>query len=157
IDGYRRELASLQTAFEGRQELRASADGIVSAVDVVVGETVDQSEPLFHIVDPSELWVEAAAYDPGIARNVQGADAVTAEGQPLRLEFVGGGLALSNQAIPLRFRVTSSTDGLSVGRPVTVIVRSAREVRGIPVPSASVLRDSDGRELIWERRSAELF
>lgn len=157
IDGYRRELASLQTAFEGRQELRASTDGIISAVHVGMGETVDQSEPLFHIVDPTELWVEAAAYDPQIAVQISGADAVTTEGRPLVLEFVGGGLALSNQAIPLRFRIAGDASGLSVSQPVTVIVHSAREVRGIPVPASSILRDTDGRSLVWERRGAEVF
>jgi hypothetical protein len=73
------------------------------------------------------------------------------------LEFVGGGLVLDNQAVPLRFRVVDPPEGLSVGTPVSVIVRQSRTVEGIPVPAGSVIRDGDGRSIVWERLSAEIF
>src|SRR5690606_11551879 len=73
------------------------------------------------------------------------------------LEFVGGGLTLTNQAIPLGFRVLGPTAGLTVGAPVTVIVRSAETIDGVPVPASSVVLDADGRNLVWKRESAEIF
>jgi cobalt-zinc-cadmium efflux system membrane fusion protein len=157
IEGNRRELAALESALERRQELRANADGVISHVQAVRGAAVQQNQALFDIVDPAELWVEAAAYDPAIAADVRDAAALTANKRAILLTFVGGGLELANQAVPLRFRVASPAAGLSVGEPVSVIVRSQHDVRGIPVPSQSVVRDSDGRSLVWERRSAEIF
>jgi hypothetical protein len=157
IDGYRRELVSLQTALDRRESLRSTADGVISKVNAVVGGTVSQGQIVFEIVDPDALWVEAAAYDPTIAEGVRSATAVTGDGRSFKLEFIGGGLTLSNQAIPLRFRVVGAHEGLSVGKPVTVIVQQDRVIAGIPVPASSVIRDADGRSIVWERTGAETF
>lgn len=157
LEGYRRELTALQAAIDGRDELRATADGMISRVAAVAGGAVDQNQTVFEIVDPEELWVEAAAYDPDIASDIRDAAALTPDGQALELDFVGGGLALSNQAIPLQFRVRSTGGDLSVGQPVTVIVRSERTTTGVPVPASSIVRDGDGRVLVWERSAAEIF
>jgi cobalt-zinc-cadmium efflux system membrane fusion protein len=157
MDGSRRELAALQNSHGRRDALRANADGVISRIDGVVGGTVGQGQVVFEIIDPRALWVEAAAYDPAIAANIGSATAVAGDGDILNLEFVGGGLVLSNQAIPLRFRVLDAPGGLSVGTPVTVIVRQDRTIAGIPVPASSVIRDGDGRSIVWERLSAERF
>lgn len=157
MDGHRRELASLQASLTRREALRATDDGVISHIDTVVGGTVGQGQAVFGIVDPNSLWVEAAAYDPAIAANIRSATALTSDGQGIDLEFVGGGLVLSNQAIPLRFSILNAPPGLSVGKPVTVIVRHAETIPGIPVPSASVIRDGDGRSIVWERITAETF
>jgi len=66
-------------------------------------------------------------------------------------------MTLSNQAIPLRFRVSGPHEGLSVGKPVTVIVQQNKTIAGIPVPASSVIRDGDGRSIVWERTGAETF
>ncbi|QJP13441.1 HlyD family efflux transporter periplasmic adaptor subunit [Starkeya sp. ORNL1] len=157
IEGYRRELLSLQSALERRESLRATADGVISKVGAVVGSTVNQGQILFEIVDPEALWVEAAAYDAAIAENIRTATAITGDGKPIPLEFIGGGMTLSNQAIPLRFRVVGPHEGLSVGKPVTVIVQQNKTIAGIPVPASSVIRDGDGRSIVWERTGAETF
>jgi len=157
MDGYRRELATLQSSLGSRDALRATADGVISRIEAVVGGTVNQGQAVFEIVDPNALWIEAAAYDPEIASNIRNATAVTSDGQGVDLEFIGGGLVLSNQAIPLRFRVLNAPEGLSVGKPVTVIVRHEETISGIPVPAASVIRDGDGRSVVWERMTAETF
>src|SRR5690606_16115175 len=114
-------------------------------------------QTIFEVIDPDALWVEAAAYDPSTVENIRNATARPADGQLLQLEYVGGGLVLKNQAIPLRFRILNPLDGLSVGKPVTVIVQKDEMVSGIPVPADSVLHDGDGRSIVWERVSAETF
>jgi hypothetical protein len=157
MDGNRRELTALQDSLERREALRATSDGVISHVATNVGGIVSQGQVVFEIVDPRALWVEAAAYDPAIAADIKSASAQTSDGRTLSLEFVGGGLVLDNQAIPLRFRVVDPPDGLSVGKPVTVIVRQSHTVEGLPVPAASVIRDGDGRSIVWERLSAESF
>ncbi|QFR32688.1 efflux RND transporter periplasmic adaptor subunit [Ancylobacter sp. TS-1] len=157
IDGYRRELISLQGALDRRESLRSTADGVISKVSAVVGGTVSQGQIVFEIVDPDALWVEAAAYDPAIAKGVRSATAITGDGRSFALAFIGGGMTLSNQAIPLRFRVVGAHEGLSVGKPVTVIVQQDKTIAGIPVPASSVIRDADGRSIVWERTGAETF
>lgn len=157
MEGYRRELSTLQSAIADRHMLRATADGVISGVNAVANATVEPGQAVFQIVDPSELWVEASAFDPTIANNVHDAAALTADGRAVMLTFVGGGLARNNQAIPLRFRVVEGGAGLTVGAPVTVIVRGTETLHAIAVPASSVLRDSDGRTMVWERVGAETF
>jgi cobalt-zinc-cadmium efflux system membrane fusion protein len=157
IEGYRSELAALTDAQTERLALRANADGVISAVHVVANGAVILGAPIFEIVDPTALWVEGAAFNPAIASNIMDAGAVTADGRSLALEFIGGGLTLSNQAIPLRFQIVDGPDSLTVGTPVTVVVRSRETVEGVAIPASCLVRNPDGQEQVWEKLGAERF
>ncbi len=130
---------------------------MISQVAVSGGAAVDQNQLLFGIVDPKDLWVEAAAHDPNVAGDIRDAAGLTTDGRAIVLKFVGGGLTLENLALPLDFRIVGETDGLTVGQPLSIVIRSSREVRGIPIPASCVVRDTEGRNVVWERRSAEIF
>jgi hypothetical protein len=158
IEGLRRQLAVLRDGVERPIELRAQTDGVVSHVKAAAGQFVHAGHTLFEIIDPSRLWVSASAFEPDVQERLISASAVTVGGHRMALEFVGGGLELQHQALPLHFEIVGSSVGLSVDTPVTVVVQlsGAAEV-GLRIPRDSVTRTSDGRELVWERRSAESF
>ena len=158
IVGLQRQLNVLQGAIEMRYELRAKTDGIVSRVEAQVGQYVQQGQTIFEIVDPSRLWVEATAFKPDQVRRLKDASAFTVDGRMLKLRFIGGGLKLRNQATPLRFEIIDPAADLTVDNPVSVIVRSrVGEIRGVKIPRSALLRSTDGRQMVWERRSAERF
>jgi cobalt-zinc-cadmium efflux system membrane fusion protein len=158
IIGLQRQLDVLRGAIEMRYELRAKTDGIVSRVEAQVGQYVQQGQTIFEIVDPTRLWAEATAFESHQARHVQDASAFTADGRKLKLRFIGGGLKLRNQATPLRFEIVDPVTDLTVDNPVSVIVRSQNgEVAGVKVPRSALVRGTDGRQFVWERRSAERF
>jgi len=157
-EGLRRQLAVLRASIERPIELRAQTDGVVSRVNVAAGQFVDSGHTIFEIVDPTRLWVSASAFEAGIQDRLVEASAVTVDGRRLALRFVGGGLALRHQALPLHFEIVGPNADLTIDTPVTVVVQmEGPAVTGLRVPRASVTRTSDGRELIWERRSAESF
>jgi len=156
-DGYRRELATLQQALTTHHLLRAPASGVISQIGVNAGGMAQLGQTIFEVIDAKALWVEAAAYDHSVIEHIRNATALTTDGQLLQLEYSGGGLVLNNHAIPLRFRVLNAPEGLSVGKPVTVVVQKEKMISGIPVPASSVLHDGDGRNIVWERVSAETF
>lgn len=158
IEGMRRQLGVLRDSVERPIELRAKTDGVVSRVNAAAGQFVDAGHTIFEIVDPTRLWVTASAYESGIQERIVSATALTSDGRTLELQFVGGGLALHQQALPLHFEVVGSPPDLNVDTPVTVAVQmEGPATTGLRVPRASVTRTSDGRELVWERRSAESF
>jgi multidrug efflux pump subunit AcrA (membrane-fusion protein) len=158
IEGLTERLKTLRKSLVGRDELRARTDGVISSIDAHVGQFVHVGDTIFTIVDPSRLWVEADAYEPGIAKHIVAASGITTDGRKLNLQFLGGGLSLRNQALPLYFEILDSPSGLSVETPVTVVAQSdSGEIGGVKVPRESVLRTSDGQEILWERRSAEIF
>jgi membrane fusion protein, heavy metal efflux system len=157
LDGLYRRRQALAPALVDREAVRASASGVISVANVVGGQIVEAREILYEIVDPARLWVEAIAYDPNAVVDIQGAVASTAEGETVPLEFVGRGLTLRQQAVPLQFRITRTSPALTVGKPVTVIVQSSRSLSGIVLPSESVVRAANGESVVFEHASAELF
>jgi len=157
LEGLRQRRAANLPAVAGREPILAPASGVLSVVRVVAGQVVDAREPLFDIVDPARLWVEAVAFDPVAVAEVTGATAMTASGQPLRLAFVGRGLALRQQALPLQFRIEEAPSGLAIGQPVTVMVQTPRRVAGIVLPAEAVVRSAEGPPIVFEMPGAERF
>lgn len=157
LDGLRQRRAANLPAVAGREPILAPASGVLSVVRVAAGQVVEAREPLFDIVDPGRLWVEAIAFDPAAVAEVTGATATTAAGQPLRLAFVGRGLALRQQALPLQFRIEEPPAGIAIGQPVTVMVQTPRRLAGIVLPAEAVVRSAEGPPIVFEMPGAERF
>jgi cobalt-zinc-cadmium efflux system membrane fusion protein len=158
IDSYRRQLRIFEELTTSRVEIRAHTSGVISRVAFVSGQIVEPQATLFEIVDPTRLWVEAAAFDPAVVQDIGEAQAVTGDGQVLALRFSGGGLTLQNQAVPLQFEVIGTLPELQIGKPVTVFVhRKHAQYAGMRLPSAALLRNGAGETVVWERLSAEIF
>lgn len=162
IDAARVEVASLiqrkqalSTGLGGRVALMAPVSGVISSNEVVAGQVVDARELLFEIVRPDRLLVQALAYDARVAADFEQAGAITAAKEPLRLAFLGGGLQLREQAIPLQFRITPPLPALAVGQPVTVIVGTRSRVRGYAVPQSAVTQNTANETVVWVHESAE--
>jgi len=139
------------------EEIRAPISGVISSGNVVAGQVVDAREVLFEIVDPGRFWVEAIAHDPHILSNVGKASAVLSDGETLPLEFVGMGLTLKQQAAPLSFRVRETSPNLSIGRPVSVLLQSTLERKGVVLPASSVVPAQSGLPSVWIKTDAERF
>ena len=164
IDAARAELASLNqrkqalsAGLGGRVALTAPTPGVISSNAVVAGQVVDARELLFEIVRPDRLLVQAMAYDARVAADIEQVSALTAAREPLRLSFLGAGLLLREQAIPLQFRITPPLPALAVGQPVTVIVASKSRVKGFAVPQSAVTQNTANETVVWVHESAERF
>ena len=117
---------------------------------------VESKEVLFEVVDPARLAVEALAYDPALADGIGEASAPVSGGV-LKLQFVGGGLLLRDQAMPLLFRVVAQDAPVAVGQPLKVIAKTTRTTKGAAVPQAALVKVSAGETAIWVRDGAERF
>ncbi|MBP2229278.1 hypothetical protein J2847_002572 [Azospirillum agricola] len=161
LEGLRRERAALLPMLQTQEALRASTDGVISVSNAINGRIVHPGEKIFEIVNPNRLWIEAIAADPDVAKTAAAVDAavaLTPEGQALDIGFVGSGLAMQQQAVPLMFRIEKPIEGLRVGRPVTVAIRSTQKSRaGIIIPHDSVVVGASGLEEVWEHVAPEIF
>ena len=101
--------------------------------------------------------MQALAYDARVAVDIEQASAITAAREPLRLSFLGAGLQLREQAIPLQFRIAPPRPALAVGQPVTVIVATRSRVKGYAVPQSAVVQNAAGESVVWIHESAERF
>ncbi|MGE0713860.1 MAG: HlyD family efflux transporter periplasmic adaptor subunit [Alphaproteobacteria bacterium] len=161
LEGLRRERAAVMPMLAAQEILRASTAGVISASAATTGKIVKPGDTVFEIVDPDHLWVQAIA--PGMeaaetAGRVGRAYAVTPEGQALPLAYIGSGLSLQQQAVPLLFRIEQPIAGLRVGRPVSVIVESTQTTRsGVVLPRESVVNGASGVDEVWEQTGPETF
>ncbi|MFN3076494.1 MAG: HlyD family efflux transporter periplasmic adaptor subunit [Alphaproteobacteria bacterium] len=161
LDGLRQEQTALMPMLAAQEILRASTTGIISVSHAQPGRIIQAGEPVFQIVNPRKVWIQAVAANLdviGMAEDVAKAVAVTPEGQSLELTYVGSGIALQNQTVPLLFRVDSPVSGLRIGRPSTVTIESRQRSReGITVPQEAVVNSASGVDEVWERTGPETF
>lgn len=156
-DALRRRRGVIAASVDGALPLRAPAAGVLSTARLLAaGHIVDGREVLFDIIDPARLAVEALSYDPSMADAIRSATA-QAGGGTLTLRFIGGGLQLRDQALPLLFRITRSDAALAVGQPVKVVVRTQRGIRGAAVPLRAFTRLSSGETAVWVHAEPERF
>ncbi len=161
LDILRKRRAAIKPILKEREELRSPADGILAQANVAAGQVVEAQTLLFQIVDPSNLWVEALAFDAvtaaGIERSGKDALAQTADGRKVSVSFAGRSPALRQQAVPLRFRIEGEGHALNVGEPVTVHAPINESVSAITLPRASVVRSGNGQSVVWAHVEAERF
>lgn len=157
LAGARQRRTAIQPALSGREPLVAPVSGIVSAVRGAVGQLVDSATTVVEIVDPTRLWVEALAFDRAALERIIGANATLPDGRVLDLVFMGRGLTVRQQAVPVNFRVDTPPPDAPIGISVLVTLRTARSVQGIVLPADAVVRSAEGPPVVFEHATAERF
>ncbi|MBP0463904.1 efflux RND transporter periplasmic adaptor subunit [Roseomonas sp. PWR1] len=157
LAGARQRRTAIQPALSGREPLVAPVSGIVSTVRGAVGQLVDSATTVVEIVDPGRLWVEALAFDRAALERVTGANATLPDGRVLDLVFMGRGLTVRQQAVPVNFRVNDPPPDAPIGISVLVTLRTARAVQGIVLPADAVVRSAEGPPVVFEHATAERF
>jgi len=141
----------------GRELLVAHVSGNVSALRGAVGKLVDGATTVVEIGDPSRLWVEALALDRAALERITGTNATVPDGRILDLVFMGRGLTVRQQAVPVTFRVDEPPADAPIGISVLVTLRTARAMQGIVLPADAVVRSAEGPPVVSQHATAERF
>jgi RND family efflux transporter MFP subunit len=157
LDGYLGRRKELLAARIQPEELRAPVDGVITAVRVVAGQVVSQSDALFTVIDPKSLMVEALAFDPPNGKEIESAVAVTGDNVRAQLRFVGRSRSLQQQYSVLSFDVLDPNPALNVGTPVTITGRSGTAVTGIVLPRSAVAQAPNGQMVVFKHKEPEVF
>ena len=155
LKGLRERRAALDKVRGEPEKLIAPVSGMIASANAVAGQIAETNAVVFHIVDPSRLWVEALTFS--LLPDAQHATARIGEGRKLTLTFRGAGLTDRSQAIPVHFAIEGAEKGLRVGQLVTVLAATGEETKGIAVPRASILRSGNGQTILFEHTAAERF
>lgn len=156
--GLDRRRAAIARALAGRRiALRAPVAGVVSDSTLALGKVAAAGEVLVEIVDPDRLRVEAWYPDLSLAGRILDASARGPDGRAHRLEFLGQGYQLRNQAVPLHFRLVAGA-GLALGQSVRVSLRlgGATET-GTAIPPDALLDPPGGTRAVWLKAGPERF
>jgi hypothetical protein len=150
-------LAAVAGGLSTRDTLVAPVSGVIASANAVSGQVVDARELVFEVIDPARLRIEALAFDASIGADVAAAF-MPVGADKVALSFIGASRALREQALPLVFRAEGPLLGrLAVGQPVTVVVQTRSRVSGVPVPSASLMKNPANQTIVWVKTAPEHF
>jgi RND family efflux transporter MFP subunit len=155
LQGLRDRRASLDKSRRNTEELVAPVDGIIAEGTAVAGQIAQSNAVIFNIVDPTRLWVEALSFDS--LPRVQSAVARLNTDRTYPLAFRGAGFAGRNQSIPVQFAVQGDVAGLRAGQFVTVLATTDEQKTGFAIPRASLVRNANGQDVVYEHVTAERF
>ncbi len=145
-----------------RFTLVAPLDGVLADVGASPGEVVDPSTRLFLVVDPRELWVEAAVYEGDVAKVEDAARALVSVEAYRGVTFRGERLAVGQVVDPATrtvkavFRVENPDRKLKVGMFAEVEIEAGDGDRALVVDEAAVL-DLEGRRVVYVHTAPETF
>jgi membrane fusion protein, heavy metal efflux system len=157
VDGLRKRRASVRASQGEPQPLTAPITGVISMSTAVPGQLANARDVIFEIVDPAKMWVEAIAFDPRIVSEIVDASALATTGETFKLNFVGRSLTLRQQGTPVNFSIEAPSEILAIGRPMTVLLKTASKRDGMILPQAAVVRGANGVSIIWTHVTAERF
>lgn len=155
LEGLKARRQVLATLTAEPERLVAPVGGVIAAVNAVAGQIAEASTVIFQIIDPQRYWVEALSYQ---ALPITGAgEGRLSDGRVLPVSYRGTGLADRNQAVPIQFEIEGEAGMLRAGQLLTVLAHTDADRKGIAVPRTSVVRGSNGQNIVYEHISAENF
>ncbi|TWH64592.1 multidrug efflux pump subunit AcrA (membrane-fusion protein) [Azomonas agilis] len=158
LNSIRAQITALKAGTQAREALIAPISGVIAASNVVAGQVVDVRDPIFEILDPTRLRIEALAYDPAQVQGIQGGYLALGE-QQVPLNLVGSAHSLREQALPLLFRGegTQQLTQLALGQKVQVFVQTARRISGFALPAAALMKNASNQSILWVKTNPERF
>lgn len=157
LDGLVRRREELLASRIRAEDLRAPVDGVIAAVRVISGQVISQTDQVFQIVNPFEVFVEGLIFDQIDPDAIVEAQAVTSSGMTLNLSYVGRSRTLQQQYTLIQFKVTGSGSAINVGMPVTIIARTGEPVTGLFVPRAAIAQAPNGQPVVFVHKEPEVF
>jgi RND family efflux transporter MFP subunit len=149
-------------------ELRAPIAGVLDAMAAGPGELVAANQPVFTVLNPESVWIEASIPEASIARLSTGKDAaIEMPGQPGRFlsvtdegrgQLVSFGLAidLTTRTVPLIYEMRNPDGALRIGQAVNLHVETARAENTLAVPDTAIVEE-DGRPIAFVQVAGETF
>lgn len=155
LSGLRKRRAALEAIRMEPEQLVAPVAGIISKANAAPGLIAETNTEIFHIINPTRLWVEALSFRR--EKIGEKASVATATGDPVQLTLVGAGFAEDGQAQPVHFRVDAQVGQLQPGDRVTLFAQTQKVIKGIAAPREAVIRGSNGEDIVFVHIAPELF
>jgi len=136
-------------------ELRAPIAGVLNSMAAGPGDVVPANQPVFTVLNPETVWIEANIPESAVARLSAGKDAsiempdqpgqfiaITGEG---RGKFISLGLEVdaATRTVPLIFETTNCDGVFRIGQNVALHVETARAEDAVAVPESAIVEEGD--------------
>lgn len=147
--------------------LKAPVSGTLALVPVANGAAVEEGDLLFHIIDRSEVWLEAhvseadaplLAQPDGVAFDLPGVDGAVEvrAGENGRLVGVGSMIDPQTRSVPVIFALSQPDPRIAINQSVQARIFTGRMRSALSVPAAAVI-DDGGQRVVYVMRGGESF
>jgi len=136
-------------------ELRAPIAGVLNSVAAGPGEVVAPNQPVFTVLNPDTVWIEASIPESGLARLSKAKEAsvelpgepghfhpITGDGRG-RLLSLGLEVDSNTRTVPLLYETDNHGGHLRVGQNITLHVETARADESFGVPESALVEEGD--------------
>jgi cobalt-zinc-cadmium efflux system membrane fusion protein len=146
----------------GRLAVRSPISGVIAARSIAPGSRVEAGAPLFTVVDPSVVWLQAnvpadraplVGTTSGATFRVGGFDR---EYRVTRALSVGSVVDPASRTVPVIYAVTNADRSIKVGSMAAVNVHTNRRTQGVVIPATAILEE-EGRPIAYVQVEGELF
>lgn len=171
VSGTKGRLAQFDVGASGRGDgrvfqVRAPIDGTLVSVDVGAGESVEEGQLMFRVVDLGKVWLVANVFEPDLPR-VEGAHAAwfTIEGypQPFTIDDSNGKLVTIGRVIdprtrttPIIFEVDNAAGHLRIGNFAKAVIATGPPKKALAVPESAIVDDA-GKSIVFVMLEGESF
>lgn len=130
-------------------KIEAIVGGVINDRPVTIGESVDPSKELFHIIDLSQVMVQAEVYEEDVGKVQLGQEArVRVLGYPEqsfvgKITFIGSELDSEKRTLPVWVTVKNPEDKLKPEMFAKVAVVLAHNEGVLAVPLEAILQEGD--------------
>lgn len=145
-----------------RVVMRAPLDGVITETHVTLGEYIRPEKELYHIIDLSEILIEAEVFENAVSLVSHATRAkIIVEAYPNDVytgELITIGTAIDPQTRTLRvlFSVPNPDHKLVAEMFADVFIETGESFEGLTIPK-SALVNQDGQTVIYVKTSGERF
>ena len=147
-------------------QIRSPIAGTLVAIDVAAGQSVEEGQDLFQVIDLDRVWLSARVFEPD-APKVQGARTAwfTVEGYPspftvdetnARLVTVGRVIDPRTRTVPVIFDLDNADGRLRIGNFAKVTIATGAPRRALAIPPSAVVDDA-GHPVAYVMVEGEAF
>jgi cobalt-zinc-cadmium efflux system membrane fusion protein len=145
-----------------RVVMRAPLDGVVAETHVTLGEYVRPEKELYHIVDLSEVLVEAEVFENAVSLVSHATTAkILVEAYPSdnftgRLVSIGTTIDPQTRTLKVLFSVPNPERKLVAQMFADVFIETGESYEGLTVPKTALM-NQDGQSVVYVKTSGERF
>lgn len=151
-----------RTAFQVRSPLA----GTLVAIHVSSGQTVEDGELLFTVVDLSRVWLHADVFEPDIAKVKEATRAsfrIDGRSEPIsiappdgRVVTIGQLVDEKTRTVPMIFELSNPDRELRIGSFATVWIETGAPTPTLAIPDTAIVDDA-GRKVAYVQVEGESF
>jgi membrane fusion protein, heavy metal efflux system len=166
------KLGQFQASASGRGrgpaafQIRSPLAGTLVAIHVASGQSVEDGELLFTVVDLSRIWLHAEVFEPDVASVENATRAsfrVDGVAQPIaiappdgRRVTVGKLVDEKTRTVPVIFELGNPDQRLRIGSFATVWIETGEPARVLAIPETAIVDDA-GRKVAYVQLEGESF